>query len=80
MASESKVISFRFSAEEVELLESKANTGESLNQTAQRLLREALGLSTKSTVVDIDERIAAQIAPLREELAELRAALGELAA
>ncbi len=54
MASESKVISFRFGAEEVELLESKANTGESLNQTAQRLLREALGLSTKSTVVDID--------------------------
>jgi N-formylglutamate amidohydrolase len=82
---DSKVISFRFSTQESAKLEEKALEGESLNQTAQRLLREALGLSTeRSTVVDIDQRIAAAVEPIREELKaeleELRAQLGEFAA
>lgn len=78
----SQVVSFRFGDDELSRLQAQALKGESLNQTAQRVLREALGVSTgKSTVVDIDQRIAAAVEPIREEfraeLEELRAALGK---
>jgi len=59
----SQVISYRLSTEEVLQLRQKALPGESDNQTAQRLMREALGLSTPSTVMpslstnSLDERI-----------------------
>ena len=59
----SQVISYRLSTEEVLQLRQKALPGESDNQTAQRLVREALGLSTPSTVMpslstdSLDERI-----------------------
>ncbi len=47
----SQVISYRLSTEEVLQLRQKALPGESDNQTAQRLMREALGVSTLSTVM-----------------------------
>ncbi len=59
----SQVISYRLSKEEVLQLRQKAVPGESDNQTAQRLIRETLGLSTVSTVTEslstnsLDERI-----------------------
>lgn len=59
----SQVISYRLSTDEVLQLRQKALPGESDNQTAQRLMRELLGLSTGSTGVpslstdSLDERI-----------------------
>ncbi len=47
----SQVISYRLSTDEVLQLRQKALPGESDNQTAQRLMREALGVSTLSTVM-----------------------------
>jgi hypothetical protein len=56
----SQVISYRLNTEEVLILRQKALPGESDNQCAQRIMREALGLSTdlstKSTMT-FDERI-----------------------
>jgi DNA repair exonuclease SbcCD ATPase subunit len=59
----SQVFSFRLSTDEALQLRHKALPGESDNQTAQRLIRETLGLSTVSTVTpplstdSLDERI-----------------------
>jgi chromosome segregation ATPase len=57
----SQVISYRLSDEEVAALRRQALSGESDNQTAQRLARESLGLSTLSTkslpVDGLEERI-----------------------
>ncbi len=47
----SQVISYRLSTDEVLQLRQKALPGESDNQTAQRLMRETLGLYTVSTVI-----------------------------
>ena len=59
-AMSSQVISYRLNTDEVLSLRQKALPGESDNQTAQRLMREALGLSTevstKSTLT-FDERV-----------------------
>jgi hypothetical protein len=59
----SQVISYRLTTDEVLVLRQKAFPGESDNQTAQRLIRETLGLSTQSTELStvptatLDERI-----------------------
>lgn len=59
----SQVISYRLLTDEVLILRQKALPGESDNQTAQRLMRECLGLSTASTnspkvsTPSLDERI-----------------------
>jgi polyhydroxyalkanoate synthesis regulator phasin len=56
----SQVISYRLSTDEVLALRQKALPGESDNQTAQRLMREILGLSTEvstQTTLTLDERI-----------------------
>lgn len=56
----SQVISYRLSTDEVLALREKALPGESNNQTAQRLMREALGVSTLSTApstTSLDDRI-----------------------
>lgn len=42
----SQLISFRLSEAEIEALQAQSLEGESVNLTAQRLLRNALGLST----------------------------------
>ena len=91
MSKNSQVISYRLSEEEVEALRQYQRSEESLNQAAQRLLREALKLSTASTTtstaslstlstVDVDSRITVQLAPLQEKIAQLETALGEFAA
>jgi hypothetical protein len=56
----SQVISYRLSTDEVLALRQKASPGESDNQTAQRLMREVLGLSTEvytQSTLTLDERI-----------------------
>jgi polyhydroxyalkanoate synthesis regulator phasin len=56
----SQVISYRLSTDEVLALRQKALPGESDNQTAQRLMREVLGLSTEvstQSTLTLDERI-----------------------
>src|SRR5919199_3543541 len=56
----SQVISYRLSTDEVLQLRQKALPGESDNQTAQRLMREMLGLSTgipSLSTDSLDERI-----------------------
>ena len=86
MTKNSQVISFRFGEEELEALKAQQQPGESLNQTAQRLLKESLGLSLSTNTVstpstfDVDTRITQQLQPIREELVQLRAELGEFAA
>jgi hypothetical protein len=55
-----QVISYRLSTEEVLQLRQKGLSGESDSQIAQRLMREALGVSTKvstQSTVTLDERI-----------------------
>jgi hypothetical protein len=55
-----QVISYRLSTEEVLQLRQKGRPGESDSQIAQRLMREALGVSTKSSTkstTTLDERI-----------------------
>jgi hypothetical protein len=55
-----QVISYRLSTEEVLQLRQKGLSGESDSQIAQRLMREALGVSTKvstKSTVTLDERI-----------------------
>lgn len=47
----SQVISYRLGTDEVSILRQKALPGESDNQTAQRLMRELLGLSTETSTV-----------------------------
>ena len=87
----SQVISFRLGDSGLEALKQQQQPGESLNQTAQRLLKQSLGLSTVSTemstinlstvsTVDVDSRITAQLAPLQEKLTQLETALGEFVA
>lgn len=56
----SQVISYRLSTDEVLALRQKALPEESDNQTAQRLIREALGVSyasTKASTGSLDDRI-----------------------
>lgn len=77
MSKTSQVISFRLSDTELQALHGIQQPGESLNQTAQRLLKERLfdtlptmpstAASTLSTK-DVDSRIAEQLAPMQEQL------------
>ena len=84
----SQVISFRLGDSGLEALRQQQQPGESLNQTAQRLLKQSLGLSTEMSITslstlstaDVDSRIAAQLAPLQEKLNQLETALGEFVA
>lgn len=87
----SQVISFRLGDSGLEALKQQQHPGESLNQTAQRLLKQSLGLSTVSTEMStsslstlytkyVDSCIAVQLTPLQEKLAQLETALGEFAA
>lgn len=84
----SQVISYRLSERELEALLYHQHKSESLNQTAQRLLRETINLSVQSSYTAtstlstsyVDNRVAAQLAPLRIKLTELEAALEEFVA
>lgn len=77
----SKQFSFRLADEVVEALEELQLEGESLNQTAQRILTKSVGLSTStsnrlSTSIDIKslvkQEVEASLAEVRSQLEELR--------
>ncbi|MEI2583110.1 hypothetical protein [Scytonema sp. PRP1] len=81
----SKVISFRFSDAEIQALEAfqTEEDGDSLNQTAARLLRSILGTSPPmSTGVDMDklveEKIAVAVGSLQAKLELVEERLGKL--
>jgi hypothetical protein len=85
----SQVISYRLNIDEVSVLREKALPGESDNQTAQRLMREMLGLSTPSTVLStmsttgLDERVESVEANQNEilnRLQEIESLLNDLSA
>lgn len=75
----SKAFSFRLPDAAVQALEALQLNGETLNQTAQRVLMEHLGLSTNpstlSTGVDIELMIKQQV---ETSLNEVRSQLDEL--
>lgn len=52
----SQVISFRFNDDEFEALEAQRINEESINQTASRILREALGLQIVDSGIQLDRR------------------------
>lgn len=70
----SQVISYRFSPDEVSVLREKALPGESDNQTAQRLMREFLGLSTGSST----EAVKASTPSLNERIESVEEKLSTL--
>jgi hypothetical protein len=84
----SKVISFRFGDAEIQALETfqTEEDGDSLNQTAARLLRGILGtspkLSTIYTSVDIsnlvEEKISTTVGSLQAKLELVEERLGKL--
>ena len=81
----SKVISFRFNDAEIQALEAlqTEDDGDSLNQTAARLLRGLLGTSREvSTGVDIsklvEEKISAAVGSLQTKLELVEERLGKL--
>ena len=76
----SQVISFRMAEEAIAKLREKAKPGESDSQTAQRLLNDLLGTIKEIEITEVDSRIQNAIAPIRAELEELRAQLGECVA
>ncbi len=61
----SDLIQFRLSGKALEALQSRQKEGESLNLTAQRVMKEVLGVDT---AVDIDERIDAKLERFKAEL------------
>lgn len=56
----SELISFRLSESRVQALQARRQSGESLNLTAQRVLSEALGLSTDA-LTGVDREILEQL-------------------
>jgi len=82
MSKNSQVISFHFTPGELEALKAQQQSGESLSQTAQRLVRQSLGLSTESTPGStfslstmsteyVDNLIQLRLAPIEERLAHV---------
>jgi hypothetical protein len=62
----SDLIQFRLSGKALEVLQSRQKEGESLNLTAQRVMKEFLGVV--DITVDIDERIDAKLERFKAEL------------
>jgi hypothetical protein len=62
----SDLIQFRLSGKALEVLQSRQKEGESLNLTAQRVMKEFLGVA--DITVDIDERIDAKLERFKAEL------------
>lgn len=86
----SQLISFRLSDAEIEALQAQSESDESLNLTAQRILRVALGLSTfvdnsvNSLSLDeriesiVEEKMAHIVNGLNGKLQEFEVTLGKL--
>ncbi len=82
MTKNSQVISFHFTPDELEALKAVQQSGESLSQTAHRLVRQSLGFSTESTPGStsslstlsteyVDNLIQLRLAPIEERLAHV---------
>ncbi|MEK0183182.1 MAG: hypothetical protein EAZ78_06160 [Oscillatoriales cyanobacterium] len=87
--SQSQVISFRVSGDFLNWIEAQKLDGESINQAAQRILKEVSGtstdLSTVSTVStittkNVDRLVATSLDPVLERLAAVEERLGKLSA
>ncbi len=76
----SQVISFRLAEDALAKLRERAKGNESPSQTAQRLLNDLLGTTKEIELTEVDNRIQTALAPIRQELEELRAELGKFAA
>ncbi len=76
----SQIISFRLGDNDIQLLQSHAQGGESLNQTAQRLLKAAMGIPTSKLVEQMSTLSTEQLEkldklsnlPTRTEFHELK--------
>lgn len=89
-ADSSQVVSFRLYKQEVSLLQKHAKSNESLNQAAQRLLRNALTLNAteENASVDnidpltlsaiVDKAFKSELAPIYHELTWMRQSLHKL--
>lgn len=68
----SELISFRLSESRVQALQARRQSGESLNLTAQRVLSEALGLSTEP-LTGVDKQTLEQLveAVVKEHTAQV---------
>lgn len=64
----SELIQFRLSGKALEALQERQEEGESLNLTAQRVMKEMIG--AVDTTVDIDEKIDAKLQQFKAELLE----------
>jgi predicted nucleic acid-binding Zn-ribbon protein len=74
-----KVISFRCDDDMTRELESRKLPGESIMLTAQRILREALGLGVIGEQSRrVEDVVDSAVAPLQQEIEELRAQLKNL--
>ena len=91
MTKNSQIISFRFTPLELEALKAEQQSGESLSQTAQRLLRQLLSLDRPSTVTstpllstqftnNVDNLIELRLAPVYERLRQVEETLEKLPA
>lgn len=91
MTKNSQVISFRFTTDELEALKAQQQPEESFSQTAQRLLRQSLGLSRPSTVImstpllstestNVDNLIELRLAPVYQRLKQVEETLEKLPA
>lgn len=93
--SQSQVISFRVSGHFLNWIEAQRLEGESVNQAAQRILKEVSGLSTLSTVLStqnndsvastnvvdiVDKAVSSSLDPVMERLAAVEERLGKLRA
>jgi phosphoserine phosphatase len=59
-------------------LRERAKAGESDSQAAQRLLNDLLGTTKEIELTEVDNRIQEAIAPIKQELEELRTELKNL--
>lgn len=86
---EGKVISFRLPPEAVKLLAEQKQSRESLNQVAQRLVLEILGLYTVDgeasarssftlSTEDLDNQIQTKLQPIEQKISDLEDQLKKL--
>jgi hypothetical protein len=87
--SQSQVISFRVSGDFLNWIEAQKLDSESINQAAQRILKEVSGtstdlstVSTASTITtkNVDKLVATSLDPVLERLAAVEERLGKLSA
>ncbi|MBE9184736.1 hypothetical protein IQ270_08415 [Microcoleus sp. LEGE 07076] len=84
--SQIQVVSFRASGHFLNWIEAQRLDGESVNQAAQRILKEVSGTSTalstiSTNIVDIvDKTVSSSLNPVMERMAAIEERLGKLSA